>query len=30
MLRNDVIPTVKFGFGTQTVHRADEYTTALI
>jgi succinyl-diaminopimelate desuccinylase len=27
MLRNDGIPTVEFGFGTQTVHGADEYTT---
>ncbi len=27
MLRHDGIPTVEFGFGTQTAHGTDEYTT---
>jgi succinyl-diaminopimelate desuccinylase len=27
VLRHDGVPTVEFGFGTQTAHGTDEYTT---
>ena len=27
MFRHDGVPTIEFGFGTQTAHRTDEYTT---
>jgi Acetylornithine deacetylase/Succinyl-diaminopimelate desuccinylase and related deacylases len=30
LFRREGIPTVEFGFGTQTAHSTDEYTTATV